>query len=436
MLSSLLVSKSKSESFTPAAPVAPAKGTEPAAPAKGTEAASAAKETEAKGTEVKDYKNNAGANELSDPTQDRGAIGQVADALPGAANAKTAALGVMAAITAASAFAIDNAGSLKAAAQGAQQIPMVGAVMAPLVMVAILLEMEKLNQNLRVFLYKINKVLKQMYYTVQFMTEFAKEFKLVLNQDALSGITDELAEFSEIVALYYKIYKDPDTQSSSDTTQPKTRLGSLSASLKKGFNAARNLGSRLYNKMNTFASVEANKSQALDNIVMANMYFNTLFSQLEFQLKMKQLDIEPTEYKNTMERLKNKESYKAISSGKVPAVISDKLNTLIEKLADDPSVQNQADKLGTVAVKEDIAEQSTVAAEADDANATQDEIRSGEVQNVKPPTKGGSKNCPFIVDRIREFFEGKAKSNWVRNQRSLRRLLKRQKKRTRRQRRT
>ena len=182
--------------------------------------------------------------------------------VPDAVNPKTAALGMMAAVTAASMaalqFSVDNSGSLKAAAMGAKNIPMVGAVMAPLVMIAILLEMEKLNQSLRVFLFKINHVLKQMLNTVKLITEVSIDFEIVLNQPALDGITSELAELTEILALYYKVYADSAKPGSATpgSAAPSSTLNRFTSSVKSAASKVGSFASRMANKLNTWAVLE------------------------------------------------------------------------------------------------------------------------------------------------------------------------------------
>lgn len=344
----------------------------------------------------------------------------MASKLPGATNAKTAALGIMAVVAA---VAIDNSGSLKAAAQGASSLPMIGSVMAPLVMIAILLEMEKLNQSLRVFLFKINHVLKQMLNTVKLITEVSMDFKIVLNQPALEGITSELAELTEILALYYKVYADAAKPESSTATSdlvtapPSSTLSRFTSSVKsaasKVGSVASKVGSyaiRMANKMNTFASVEANKSKALDNIVIANMYFNMLFSQMEFQLKMvsQNNDEEMKAYKDKLNTLKDSEAYKAISSyGTVPAAVDARLDNLINNIKNDPKVVNAADKAGTAAEVEAESEESKKKLQEEPDTGKVDEIRGGAIKrrHVITETNIDPMKEPFIVDRIVHFFQ-------------------------------
>ena len=375
--------------------------------------------------------NNPTAIEITkeyDPVKDQGRISKMITTVPDAVNPKTAALGMMAAVTAASMaalqFSVDNSGSLKAAAMGAKNIPMVGAVMAPLVMIAILLEMEKLNQSLRVFLFKINHVLKQMLNTVKLITEVSIDFDIVLNQPALDGITSELAELTEILALYYKVYADSAKSGSATpgSAAPSSTLNRFTSSVKSAASKVGSFASRMANKLNTFASVQANKSKALDNIVIANMYFNMLFSQMEFQLKMKTQD---PNYITKLENLNKSEAYKAISSGTPPTAIDAKLDNLIKNLKDDPKVVAAADKTGDAAEIKELKE-AVVAGEHSETERTGGAInhrRRVEAYTsfpasfpkgtgLRPPplwsiteTNIDPMSVPFIVDRIVHFFQ-------------------------------
>ncbi len=351
--------------------------------------------------------NNPGAIEITkeyDPVKGQGRNSKMITTVPDAVNTNTAALGMMAAVTAASMaalqFSVDNSGSLKAAAMGAKNIPMVGAVMAPLVMIAILLEMEKLNQSLRVFLFKINHVLKQMLNTVKLITEVSIDFEIVLNQPALDGITSELAELTEILALYYKVYADSATPGSATpgsatpgSAAPSSTLNRFTSSVKSAASKVGSFASRMANKLNTFASVQSKKSKALDNIVIANMYFNMLFSQMEFQLKMKTQD---TTYITKLETLKKSSAYIAISSGTVPAAIDEKLNNLIKNLKDDPKVVAAADKTGDAAAEEELNDATTTTTTGGAINHRRRVITE---TNIDPMSE------PFIVDRIVHFFQ-------------------------------
>ena len=293
---------------------------------------------------------------------------------------------------------------------GASNLPMIGSVMAPLVMIAILLEMEKLNQSLRVFLFKINHVLKQMLNTVKLITEVSIDFNIALNQPALEGITSELAELTEILALYYKVYADSAKSEtvSGATAPPSSTLNRFTSSVKSvaisSLNKVGSFASRMANKLNTFASVEANKSKALDNIVIANMYFNMLFSQMEFQLKMIS-QTNPDEiaaYKGKLDKLKTSDAYIAISSGTVPTTVDAKLDNLIKNLKTDPNVVGAADKAGAAAENEKVEEQlqshqteSTTSVQTGGAIKRRRMITG---TNIDPMSE------PFIVDRIVHFF--------------------------------
>ena len=371
-------------------------------------------------------KNNSNAVEItatSNPIKDQGIFSRLASKIPGAANAKTAAFGIMAVVAVA---AIDNSGSLKAAASGASKMPMVGAIMAPMVMIAILLEMEKLNKNLRVFLFKINHVLKQMLNTVKLITEVSMDFNIVLNKPALEGITNELAELTEILALYYNIYADSaGAVNYVQNAQTSSRLSRFTSSVKSVASKVGSLASRMANKLNTFASVEANKSKALDNIVIANMYFNMLFSQMEFQLKMLSA-MNHTDYQTKlMINLKNSEAYIAISSGNIPTV-DEKLTNLINNIKNDPKVVNAANDAGVAAVKDaEVKEEQAKIEEAtkgggrpkvdrDERSQTGRSLGMIPERSVGIAIKRGhiitSTNIdpmsePFIVDRIVRFFQ-------------------------------
>jgi hypothetical protein len=352
-------------------------------------------------------KNSSNAVEItntSDPVKDQSIFSRLASKMPGAANAKTAAFGIMAVVAAA---AIDNSGSLKAAAMGASKLPMVGAVMAPMVMIAILLEMEKLNQSLRVFLFKINHVLKQMLNTVKLITEVSMDFKIELNQPALEGITSELAELTELLALYYKVYADSAT--SGAIAPPSSRLSRFTSSVKSVASTVGSFASRMANKLNTFASVEANKSKALDNIVIANMYFNMLFSQMEFQLKMLSAR-DHTVYQTTlMNKLNNSDAYKAISSGIIPTAVDDKLNNLIKNLKDDPKVVNAVIVAGAEAVKEEEKEVEAAkdigVDEIRTPNGTGQDGGAIKRRHIITATNIDPMSEPFIVDHIVRFFQ-------------------------------
>ena len=429
--------------------VVPGQGTEGT---EGTQRTEQGPEATIPGPEATAPKNNSNAVEIVkgyDPTdsKNQSIFTRLATKMPAATNAKTAALGMMAVIASASAAAlqltIDNSSSLKAAAQGASNLPMVGAVMAPMVMIAILLEMEKLNQSLRVFLFKINHVLKQMMHTVQLIAEVSTDFGIVLNDAALAGITSEMAELTEILALYYKVYVDQKS-TSADTTAATSRFSKFTSSVKSAASAAGSFVSRMANRLNTFASVEANKSKALDNIVVANMYFNMLFSQMEFQLKMVSQDgstpitrkdgtpiqkangINAT-YKDLLEKIRKSEAYQAITSyGTVP-VADTKLANLIKNLKDDPNVTNAANKAGGEAVKEEAAE----AAAVDQASP---EEKTGGGINRRYQTGYSCQFAihePFIVDRILRFFEEppRHRSKRSRRRRNRRRKLTRKQKR-------
>lgn len=429
------------------------------------------------GPEATAPKNNSNAVEIVkgyDPTdsKNQSIFTRLATKMPAATNAKTAALGMMAVIASASAVAlqltIDNSSSLKAAAQGASNLPMVGAVMAPMVMIAILLEMEKLNQSLRVFLFKINHVLKQMMHTVQLIAEVSTDFGIVLNDAALAGITSEMAELTEILALYYKVYAETGNTGANTVSttaqaqsQPTSRFNKFTSSVKNAAITAKNtlttvegmksaaskIGSfavRMANKLNTFASVEANKSKALDNIVVANMYFNMLFSQMEFQLKMisqdgstpitrkdgtpiQKADGTKATYKDLLEKIRKSEAYQAITSyGTVP-VADTKLANLIKNLKDDPNVTKAATNAGDAAVIEEDKEQAAV---------DQDRPDSTTGGGINRRYQAGY-SCqfaihePFIVDRILRFFEEppRHRSKRSRRRRNRRRKLTRKQKR-------
>ena len=246
--------------------------------------------------------------------------------------------------------------------------------------------------------------------TVKLITEVSIDFNIALNQPALEGITSELAELTEILALYYKVYADSAKSEtvSGATAPPSSTLNRFTSSVKSvaisSLNKVGSFASRMANKLNTFASVEANKSKALDNIVIANMYFNMLFSQMEFQLKMIS-QTNPDEiaaYKGKLDKLKTSDAYIAISSGTVPTTVDAKLDNLIKNLKTDPNVVGAADKAGAAAENEKVEEQlqshqteSTTSVQTGGAIKRRRMITG---TNIDPMSE------PFIVDRIVHFF--------------------------------
>jgi hypothetical protein len=331
-----------------------------------------------------------------------------------------------AATTAASVLAsqaLENSGTLKGLAQALHSAPIIGTVMGPLVMVAIILEMAQLNEILKDFLRKINVILKQMLYTIQFITDIAILFNgddavkvlvldekalkedntdpnntdpnntdpnntdpnnnnntdlnknnsggdvsttpneakdksekgiLTLNKEALDGITKELADFTEIISLYYNV-KNPETPSENKSRFSKFK-NSISSAVSKVPGVS--LLNRAASYMNTFSSVKKNTDKAMTNIVISNMNFNSIFSQLEFQLKMIEL-MNPEKYKEKMKLLLDYPSYQAIvASGKEIEENNDDLTKLINGMKG--SLITAAAELAVDSVKDEMEENKDV----------------------------------------------------------------------------
>jgi hypothetical protein len=259
-----------------------------------------------------------------------------------------------------------------------------------------------------------------MLYTVKLITEVSMDFQIGLNNAALDGITSELAELTEILALYYKIYKEdaPAVNGLLDNQGKVSTLNRMTNTVKRAASSVSSLGKKMYSKLNTFASVEVNKSKALNNIVVANMYFNMLFSQMEFQLKMVPQDT--PDYKDKLNKIKTSEAYIAISSHVVPKSVSDALDGLIKNLTDNPAVVSKADQAGNAALQEEVAENESndKAAVVESQGGSEASLHNALVSNtggsllrekeVRRSFGGNTLSYPFIVHRIVHFFQSQS----------------------------
>jgi len=316
--------------------------------------------------------------------------------------------------------ALDNSSTIKGIANALHSAPIIGSVMGPLVMVAILLEMAQLNEILKEFLIKIDVVLKQMLYTIQFITDVAITFNgkvdmplqptevnndtsttggtipnaenglITINQSALNGITEELVKFTEIISLYYDPYdvKKTDNINNNNNNNSTGRLS-------KAYSSVKSLGSRAFNYVNTFSSVTRNTDKAMKHIVVANMYFNSIFSQLEFQLRMIELKNAQL-YKEKMALLYDKPSYKAIvGSGKQIVEYNENLTYLIDNMKD--SLLSKAKVLSQEAQFDNLKNKS----KSESQDQGQGEINGGFVKNIDDLSKKWNKQLTTFFMKIK-----------------------------------